>query len=107
MECVGRETRLTSAEPASTAIVGTTASTATAGAARSVAAGSCEGTVVSGMALAPQHPPVAFTASSHSAWRQHVHGARASSGPASGSASNTSRSEMDATFLIRYINRIQ
>jgi hypothetical protein len=36
-----------------------------------------------------------------------VHGARASSGPASGSASNASRTEMDATFLIRYINRIQ
>jgi hypothetical protein len=36
-----------------------------------------------------------------------VHGARASRGTASGSASNASRTEMDATFLIRYINRIQ
>ena len=107
MECVGRETRLTSAKPASTAIVGATASTSTAGAAKCIAAGSCEGTIVSGRALAPQHPPVAFTASSHSAWRQHVHGARASSGPASGNASNASRTEMDATCLIRYINRIQ
>ena len=107
MECVGCETRLTSAKPASATIVGATASTSTAGAARCIAAGSCEGTVVSGMALAPQHPPVALTASSHSAWRQHVHGARASSGPASGSASNASRTEMDATFLMRYINRIQ
>jgi hypothetical protein len=36
-----------------------------------------------------------------------VHGARATSGPASGSANNASRTEMDATFLIRYVNRIQ
>ena len=106
-EYVGCETWLTSAEPASATIVGATASTSTAGAARCIAAGSCAGTVVSGRALAPQHPPVALTASSHSAWRQHVHGVRASSGPASGSASNASRTEMDATFLIRYINRIQ